>query len=128
MTVTAKAALLFKSFYYVVLNTTRKKLEDSKDNFPKALKECKNNFKKMTSDEENSSTRQILTTVGISMGASLVVVGLYHHFMIGPIIQDVDSVRQYIAKVRAPLNTILEKTKSLDFSSIFKNKPNDNSF
>jgi len=75
---------------------------------------------------EDNQTKRTLTTVGISLGVSLLVVGLYHQLMIGPIISDVNNVRQYVDKIRVPLNALIEKTRAIEMPSWLKK--NDSNF
>ena len=71
----------------------------------------------MALDDE---TKHVLKTVGISVGVSLLVVGLYHHIVMGPIMDDVDNARQYIAKIKAPLAPLVEKAKAIELPNWLK--------
>ncbi|KAF0977968.1 hypothetical protein FDP41_003290 [Naegleria fowleri] len=68
------------------------------------------------------SLKDTLKTVGVSVGVSLLMVTLYHHFFMSKTVEDVENVRSYIAKIKIPLNTILEKTKAIGVSSLFQKK------
>ncbi|KAG2372648.1 hypothetical protein C9374_013712 [Naegleria lovaniensis] len=72
------------------------------------------------SSSAKSSLKETLKTIGISVGVSVLMITLYHQFYMSKTVEDVENVRSYIAKIKAPLNTILEKTKSIGVSSLFQ--------